>query len=58
MITNNLQYDLNILMVISVVGLILRFVGGKTSDDGVNGPATSTIYGFGFVWIATITLLI
>lgn len=58
MITNNLQYDLNILMVISVVGFIVRFVGGKTSDDGVNGPATSTIYGLGFVWIATITMLI
>jgi hypothetical protein len=56
--SNDNIYDSNILTGIAIVGIAIKlFFYQNTSQDGVDGPANSVIWGYGVVIIALIGIL-
>lgn len=46
--TNNLSFDINILVFFMFVGLLIKlFFATSTTSDGSTGPATATVWGYG-----------
>ena len=57
--TNDYSYQIKGLLGIAVAGLIIKFLfPQKISKTGDTGPANSTIWGYGFVILSTLGLLI
>ena len=51
--SNDTKYDINILTGIAISGLLIKMAFYQnTSQDGVDGPANSVIWGYGVVLIA------
>jgi hypothetical protein len=56
--SNDTNYDINILTGIAMAGIAIKLLFYQnTSDDGVNGPANSAIWGYGVVAIALFGML-
>ena len=46
----NITYDLQIMAGFVLVGILIKlFISNKPTIDGINGPATSAIWGYGVV---------
>jgi hypothetical protein len=53
-----MEYVINSMLMISIVGMCIKiFFGNNTSADGTYGRANSTIYGYGLVAMAVITVM-
>lgn len=56
--SNDTGYDINILTGIAFAGLVIKlFFYQNKSDDGVDGPANSVIWGYGLVLISLLGIL-
>ena len=52
-------YDINTMVVFAFMGVCIKmFLGGDNSADGASGPASSTVWGYGVVAIAVMTIMI
>ena len=46
----NITYDLQIMAGFVLVGILIKlFISNKPTIDGINGPATSAIWGYGVI---------
>ena len=53
MIKHSLSFDGNSFAFLALAGIIFKlFIGNSVSDNGVTGPASSTIWGYGLVTIS------
>lgn len=53
-----LKYDITLLMLFSFIGIIVKlFIGQEHSNDGSYGPASASIWGYGVVAIAVLSLI-
>jgi hypothetical protein len=58
MIYHNLGYDINAMGLIGLSGLLIKvFLNEKPSIDGLRGPATSSVWGYGVTAGAVITTM-
>ena len=58
MSSKNIQYDITNMMVFSVIGIMIKlFFGNTTSSDGMNGPASSAIWGYGVVALSILAIM-
>ena len=49
-INNQKNFSFIVMCVISFVGLLIKVsFGSNTTDDGTDGPAISSVYGYGIV---------
>ena len=54
----NAEYIINAMMLFAIVGMCIKiFFGNDTSKDGSFGRANSTIWGYGLVGIAVLTVM-
>ena len=56
----NIQYDINIMYSFTLVGIIIKlFFSADTSLDGITGPASTNIWGYGTILLSLFgTLLV
>jgi hypothetical protein len=54
---NNTGYDIAILTGLSIIGIIVKLAVQKTSQTGIDGPATASIWGYGIISISLIGML-
>ena len=53
-----LKYDITLLMLFCLVGVIVKlFIGQTHSSDGSYGPASASIWGYGVVALAVLSLI-
>jgi len=53
-----LKYDITLLMLFCLVGVIVKlFIGQNHSSDGSYGPASASIWGYGVVALAVLSLI-
>ena len=53
-----LKYDITLLMLFSLVGIVVKlFIGQTHSSDGSYGPASASIWGYGVVALAVLSLI-
>ena len=58
MIKHSLSFDGNSFAFLALAGIIFKlFIGNSVSDNGVTGPASSTIWGYGLVTISLLMVL-
>jgi len=58
MIYHNLGYDINVMGLIGLCGLLIKvFLNEKTSIDGLRGPATASVWGYSVTAGAVITTM-
>ena len=51
-------YIINSMFLFSIIGMSIKiFFGKQTSEDGLNGPANSIIYGYGIVACSILTVM-
>jgi hypothetical protein len=54
----NINYNLNIIAGFTLVGILTKlFVSTNPTEDGINGPATSSIWGYGVVVLSLIATM-
>ena len=52
------QYDINNMIGFSVVGVLIKlFFGSNVTEDGSSGPANASIWGYGIISLAVLTVL-
>lgn len=52
------EYIINAMLIIAIIGMIIKiFFGNMTSQDGTYGRASSTIWGYGIVSFAILTIM-
>jgi hypothetical protein len=55
----NPEYEINNMIVFAFVGICIKlFFGGNFSQDGTTGRATSTVWGYGVVLVALISMMV
>ena len=53
-----LKYDITVVIILCLVGLCIRFfIAIEPSDDGLSGPVSSTIWGFGLVATSVLVVI-
>lgn len=58
MLSENLNFDVKNMMWVAFVGIIIKlFVGTDTSTDGMSGPASAAIWGYGIITLAILAIL-
>ena len=58
MSSKNIQYDITNMMVFSVIGIMIKlFFGNTTSSDGMHGPASSALWGYGVVALSVLSIM-
>ena len=54
---NGYGYVINVMLLLSIIGMCIKiFFGNMTSNDGTYGRANSTIWGYGVVGLAILTV--
>ena len=55
---SSLKYDTTNMMAFAFVGIMIKlFFGNSTSSDGLSGPASSAVWGYGIVAMAVFAIL-
>jgi hypothetical protein len=55
---SSLKYDTTNMMAFAFVGILIKlFFGNSTSSDGLSGPASSAVWGYGIVAMAVFAIL-
>lgn len=54
----NTLYDINTMVGFVIVGLLIKIFFGSITEDGSSGPASASIWGYGVVALAVISLLV
>lgn len=58
MLSNNLNFDVTNMMWIAFVGIVVKmFVGNDTSENGMSGPASAAVWGYGLVTLAVLAIM-
>uniref|UniRef100_A0A6C0HFQ6 Uncharacterized protein n=1 Tax=viral metagenome TaxID=1070528 RepID=A0A6C0HFQ6_9ZZZZ len=55
---SNTQYDINNMIGFTTVGILIKLFFGSPTEDGSSGPASSSIWGYGVVALAILSLLV
>ena len=56
--TANTLYDINNMIGFTTVGMLIKLFFGSPTEDGSSGPASSSIWGYGVVALAILSLLV
>ena len=56
--TTNTEYDIHNMIGFSTVGILIKLFFGSQTDDGSSGPASASIWGYGVVVLAIISILV
>lgn len=54
---NDTRYDIAILTGLSIIGIIVKLAVNKTTQTGIDGPATASIWGYGIIIVSLIGML-
>jgi len=58
MLSKNLNFDVTNMMWIAFVGIVVKmFVGNDTSENGMSGPASAAVWGYGLVTLAVLAIM-
>lgn len=52
------KYNINNMIGFSIVGILIKLFFGSQTEDGSSGPASSSIWGYGVVALAIISVLV
>jgi len=56
--TTNTEYDIHNMIGFSTVGILIKLFFGSQTEDGSSGPASASIWGYGVVVLAIISILV
>ena len=54
----NTEYDMHNMIGFSIVGILIKLFFGSNTEDGSSGPASASIWGYGVVALAIISVLV
>ena len=54
----NTEYDIHNMIGFSTVGILIKLFFGSQTEDGSSGPASASIWGYGVVVLAIISILV
>lgn len=58
MLSKNLNFDVTNMMWVAFVGIVVKmFVGNDTSENGMSGPASAAVWGYGLVTLAVLAIM-
>jgi len=56
--SSNTQYDINNMIGFTIVGILIKLFFGTKTEDGSSGPASASIWGYGVVTLAILSILV
>jgi hypothetical protein len=54
----NTEYDMHNMIGFSIVGILIKLFFGSNTEDGSSGPASASIWGYGVIVLAIISVLV
>jgi len=54
----NTEYDMHNMIGFSIVGILIKLFFGSNTQDGSSGPASASIWGYGVIVLAIISVLV
>ena len=56
-LSDTLKYDTRILMIFCFIGIMIKLFVGKSNQDGSDGPANATMWGYGLVNLSVFSIM-